>query len=69
MDHRRRCLLLLLRRGRINRRESDTGQPNANRHCPRLFSLPLSLSLSLFSLSFFLKKRIAVMEVHSLHTL
>lgn len=30
------------RRGRINRRESDSGQPNASRHCPRLFA-PLSL--------------------------
>lgn len=30
------------RRSRINRRESDSGQPNASRHCPRLFA---SLSL------------------------
>jgi len=30
------------RRGRINRRESDSGQPNASRHCPRFFA---SLSL------------------------
>lgn len=30
------------RRGRINRRESDSGQPNASRHCPRLFA-PLFL--------------------------
>lgn len=34
------------RRGRINRRESDSGQPNASRHCPRLFA-PLSLSRGL----------------------
>lgn len=35
------------RRGRINRRESDSGQPNASRHCPGLFAfLPLFLSLS-----------------------
>lgn len=37
------------RRGRINRRESDSEQPNASRHCPRLFA-PLSLQRRLHSL-------------------
>lgn len=60
------------RRGRINRRESDTEQPNASRHCPGLFallssllSLPLLLSQSSVPCSF----DAAATKLHSLHTL